>query len=169
MTKWIVHGIIFLIVAGVVTATFLNTDPKDDTSAVFQLPALMLAGVYAGILFIMYILPAITDKATQMVFDSGEMVEDEKAVDPSLTLENRNLHGELDELLESLDEREAHIIDHRFGLNGKKPLTLEEISRDFGVSRERIRQVQNIALAKMKKILGQKDEPMPESMKPHQA
>ncbi|MDB4461027.1 RNA polymerase sigma factor RpoD/SigA [Akkermansiaceae bacterium] len=88
----------------------------------------------------------------------GEMVQDEKAVDPSMTLENSNLHGELDELLDSLDEREAHIIDHRFGLNGKKPLTLEEISRDFGVSRERIRQVQNIALAKMKKILGKKDE-----------
>ena len=88
----------------------------------------------------------------------GEMVQDEKAGDPSMTLENSNLHGELDELLDSLDEREAHIIDHRFGLNGKKPLTLEEISRDFGVSRERIRQVQNIALAKMKKILGKKDE-----------
>ena len=88
----------------------------------------------------------------------GEVVQDEKAVDPSMTLENSNLHGELDELLDSLDEREAHIIDHRFGLNGKKPLTLEEISRDFGVSRERIRQVQNIALAKMKKILGKKDE-----------
>jgi len=77
MTKWIVHGIIFLIVAGVVTATFMNTDPNDDTSAVFQLPALMLAGVYAGILFIMYVLPAITDKATTMVFDSGEMVEED--------------------------------------------------------------------------------------------
>ncbi|MBK1856365.1 hypothetical protein JO972_15445 [Verrucomicrobiaceae bacterium 5K15] len=75
MTKWIVHGIIFLIVAGVVTATFVNTDPQDDTSAVYQLPALMLAGVYAGILFIMYVLPAITDRATHMVLDSNEMVE----------------------------------------------------------------------------------------------
>ncbi|MEJ6729483.1 MAG: sigma factor-like helix-turn-helix DNA-binding protein, partial [Akkermansiaceae bacterium] len=47
----------------------------------------------------------------------------------------------------------------------KKPLTLEEISRDFGVSRERIRQVQNIALAKMRKIIGRKDEPLPDSVK----
>ncbi|MDB4403718.1 MAG: RNA polymerase sigma factor RpoD/SigA [Akkermansiaceae bacterium] len=97
----------------------------------------------------------------------GEMVQDEKAVDPSMTLENSNLHGELDELLDSLDEREAHIIDHRFGLNGKKPLTLEEISRDFGVSRERIRQVQNIALAKMKKILGKKDESSLDAVEAH--
>ncbi|MGY8646252.1 MAG: sigma-70 family RNA polymerase sigma factor [Verrucomicrobiales bacterium] len=97
----------------------------------------------------------------------GEVVQDEKAVDPSMTLENSNLHGELDELLDSLDEREAHIIDHRFGLNGKKPLTLEEISRDFGVSRERIRQVQNIALAKMKKILGKKDESSLDAVEAH--
>lgn len=75
MTKWIIHGIVFLFVAGVVTATFMNTDSKDDTSAVYQLPALMLAGVYVGGLFIMYVLPAITDKATHMVYDSGEMVE----------------------------------------------------------------------------------------------
>ncbi|MDB4506867.1 RNA polymerase sigma factor RpoD/SigA [Akkermansiaceae bacterium] len=95
----------------------------------------------------------------------GETVEDEKAADPSMALEGKNLHNELDGLLESLDEREAHIIDHRFGLNGKKPLTLEEISRDFGVSRERIRQVQNIALAKMRKIIGRKDEPLPDSVK----
>ena len=97
----------------------------------------------------------------------GEVVQDEKAVDPSMTLENSNLHGELDELLDSLDEREAHIIDHRFGLNGKKPLTLEEISRDFGVSRDRIRQVQNIALAKMKKILGKKDESSLDAVEAH--
>ncbi|BDS06442.1 hypothetical protein NT6N_14820 [Oceaniferula spumae] len=77
MTKWIVHGLVFLFVAGVVTATFMNTNSEDDTSAVFQLPALMLAGVYVGILFIMYVLPAITEKATHMVYDSGEMVEED--------------------------------------------------------------------------------------------
>lgn len=75
MTKWIFHILAFLFVAGVVAATFMNTDSKDDTSAVYQLPALMLAGVYLGGLFIMYVLPAITDKATHMVYDSGEKVE----------------------------------------------------------------------------------------------
>lgn len=75
MTKWIVHIIIFLVVAGSVAAAFINTDPNDDTSAVAQLPALILAGVYLGILFVLYILPAITDKATAAVLDSNELVE----------------------------------------------------------------------------------------------
>ena len=75
MTKWIVHGIIFLCIAGIVTATFMNTDSSDDSSAVTQLPVLLLAGVYVGILFVMYILPAITEKATTAVLDSGELVE----------------------------------------------------------------------------------------------
>lgn len=75
MSKKIVHVIIFLIVAGVVITTFSNTDSKDDTSAVMQLPALMLAGVYVGIMFVLYVLPTITDKATSAVLDSGELVE----------------------------------------------------------------------------------------------
>jgi tetratricopeptide (TPR) repeat protein len=75
MTKNIVHVIIFLIVAGVVFTSFSNTDSQDDTSAVMQLPALLLAGVYVGIMFVLYILPAITDKATSAVLDSGELVE----------------------------------------------------------------------------------------------
>ena len=75
MTKKIVHAIVFLFVAGVVAATFINTDSSDDSSAVTQLPALMLAGAYLGIMFVLYVLPAITDKATTAVLDSGELVE----------------------------------------------------------------------------------------------
>ena len=75
MTKWITHGIIFLVVAGIVAATFITTDSSDDSSAVAQLPALLLAGIYVGVLFVMYILPAITDKATAAVLDSNELVE----------------------------------------------------------------------------------------------
>jgi len=75
MTKKIVHVIIFLLVAGVVAATFINTDSSDDASAITQLPALMLAGVYLGIMFVLYALPVITDKATTAVLDSAELVE----------------------------------------------------------------------------------------------
>lgn len=75
MTKWIVHIVIFVIVAGVVTAAFTNSDGDADAKAVSQLPALLLAGVYLGILFVLYILPAITDKATSAVLDSNELVE----------------------------------------------------------------------------------------------
>ena len=88
----------------------------------------------------------------------AEVIQDHRAVSPLEALESKNHHDELDSLLDILDERESRIIDSRFGLNGKKQLTLEEISRDFGVTRERIRQIQNIALAKMKKALKKKDQ-----------
>src|SRR5271165_7327565 len=57
------------------------------------------------------------------------------------------------ELLEVLDDRERKIILMRFGLEGGKPEILEEIGKKFGVTRERIRQLQNIALAKLRRAL----------------
>ena len=81
MTKWIAHILVFIFVAGLVIVTFTNTDSKDGTSAVYQLPVLMLAGVYLGGLFIMYLLPAITDKATHMLYNSGEQVEHDPLYD----------------------------------------------------------------------------------------
>lgn len=94
--------------------------------------------------------------------DYSEMIGDERAVNPLDALADKNMHGQLDGLLDILDERESRIIDARFGLNGKKPMTLEEVGREFGVTRERIRQLQNIALDKMRKKLRKKEKPMPE-------
>ena len=91
----------------------------------------------------------------------AEIIGDEKAVDPMQALDNSTLHGELDGLLELLDEREHQIIDARFGLNGATPMTLEEVGREFGVTRERIRQLQNLALTKMRNALRRKDNPIP--------
>lgn len=91
----------------------------------------------------------------------AETLGDTKAVDPSDALTAKEMHRELGPLLKLLDKRETKIIGARFGLNGKKPLTLEEISRDFGVTRERIRQLQNIALEKMRRALGKKENPIP--------
>ncbi len=92
----------------------------------------------------------------------SDIIGDEHAVDPFAALDNKNMHGELDDLLEVLDEREHRIIDARFGLDGKNPMTLEEVGVEFGVTRERIRQLQNIALDKMRKALHRKEDPMPE-------
>ena len=94
----------------------------------------------------------------------SDIIGDEHAVDPFAALDNKNMHGELDDLLEVLDEREHRIIDARFGLDGKKPMTLEEVGVEFGVTRERIRQLQNIALDKMRKALHRKEEPIPEPL-----
>lgn len=91
----------------------------------------------------------------------AEIIGDEKAINPMEQLDNNTLHGELDGLLDLLDERESQIIDARFGLNGRTPMTLEEVGREFGVTRERIRQLQNLALTKMRKALRRKDNPIP--------
>ncbi len=91
----------------------------------------------------------------------GEIISDERAENPLEMLADKNLHGEIDGLLSVLDERERRIIDERFGLNGKKPLTLEEVGREFGVTRERIRQLQNSALTKMRRALRKKEKPAP--------
>ena len=91
----------------------------------------------------------------------GEVIGDERAVNPLDMLADKNIHAELDGLLDVLDERERRIIDKRFGLNGRKALTLEEVGREFGVTRERIRQLQNSALTKMRRTLSRKESPLP--------
>jgi RNA polymerase primary sigma factor len=87
----------------------------------------------------------------------GEVIADDRAIDPLEALSQKNGLDELDLVLDTLNERETEIIGARFGLNGKRILTLEEIGRDFGVSRERIRQIQNAALNKMQKALTKKN------------
>ena len=89
----------------------------------------------------------------------GELIGDEGATDPALALENKNMHTQLDGLLDVLDEREQRIIDARFGLDGQNPMTLEEVGLEFGVTRERIRQLQNVALAKMRQNLRKRELP----------
>jgi len=89
----------------------------------------------------------------------SEVISDESASDPHEMLADKNLHGEIDGLLSILNERERRIIDERFGLNGLKPMLLEDVGREFGVSRERIRQLQNAALSKMRNALMKKDKP----------
>jgi len=91
----------------------------------------------------------------------GEIIGDEKAQTPLELLSHKNMHNQLDDLLEVLDEREGKIIDARFGLNGQKPKTLEEVGQEFGVTRERIRQLQNIALKKLRRALQKKEDPGP--------
>ncbi len=96
--------------------------------------------------------------ADDSVATYADMIGDESATSPLDELANKNYLDELDDMLEILDERESAIIDSRFGLNGKKVMTLEEISHSFGVSRERIRQVQNAAIGKMRKALSKKEK-----------
>ena len=74
-------------------------------------------------------------------------------------MRDKNLRNEVGGLLEVLDDREKKIIFQRFGLDGGKPKTLEEVGKKFGVTRERIRQLQNIALSKLRRALAKKERP----------
>jgi RNA polymerase primary sigma factor len=93
----------------------------------------------------------------------GEMISDESASDPLELLTDKNLQEQIGGLLSVLNDRERHIINNRFGLSGLKPMLLEDVGREFGVSRERIRQLQNSALEKMRKALMKKDKPAPQT------
>jgi RNA polymerase primary sigma factor len=89
----------------------------------------------------------------------GEIVGDEDAQTPFELLRDKNLRDEVSYLLQVLDGRERKIIFQRFGLDGGKPKTLEEVAKKFGVTRERIRQLQNIGLAKLRRALSKKETP----------
>jgi len=99
----------------------------------------------------------------------GEMVGDVAAVDPFENLSDKNMQLEVVDLLGQLDEREHKIIAARFGLDGNDPITLEEVGVKFGVTRERIRQLQNIALSKMRKALAKRERTTPENYLAHAA
>jgi RNA polymerase primary sigma factor len=88
----------------------------------------------------------------------GALVRDEGAPTPFEFLRDKNLSGEVNDLIAVLDSREKKIISQRFGLDGGKPKTLEDVGKDFGVTRERIRQLQNIALAKLRHALSKKED-----------
>src|ERR1700738_5123187 len=90
----------------------------------------------------------------------GEIIGDEEAQTPFELFRDKNMRDELRELLEVLDDRERKIIFQRFGLDGGNPKTLEEIGKKFAVTRERIRQLQNIALAKLRRALSKKETPI---------
>ena len=87
----------------------------------------------------------------------GEVIGDEMARNPLDALSDKNLWVELNDLLNILNERERRIIDERFGLTGGTPMTLEDVGHLFGMTRERIRQLQNAALTKMRKALSKKE------------
>src|SRR6266481_2969824 len=89
-----------------------------------------------------------------------EIVGDEDAQTPFELFRDKNMRDELSELLEVLDDRERKIILMRFGLDDGKPKILEEIGKKFGVTKERIRQLQNIALAKLRRALAKREKPI---------
>jgi RNA polymerase primary sigma factor len=83
----------------------------------------------------------------------AEVVQDESADTPYQHLEDKTVTRMLQEMVKTLDNREATILRARFGLDGGPQKTLEEVGVKFGVTRERVRQIQNIALKKLRKMI----------------
>ena len=80
----------------------------------------------------------------------GDFIPDEGQLSPVDQASKQLLKDHLDEVLATLTEREAKVLKLRFGLEGSKQMTLEEVGKVFGVTRERIRQIEAKALRKLK-------------------
>jgi RNA polymerase primary sigma factor len=82
--------------------------------------------------------------------DLGDFIEDADAVVPIEAAAFILLQDQLEDILATLSDREQRIIQLRFGLADGHPRTLEEVGREFGVTRERIRQIESKTLAKLR-------------------
>ena len=80
----------------------------------------------------------------------GDFIADDKQVSPYDSTSKQMLAENVEEVLKALSDREARVLRMRFGLAGNRTMTLEEVGREFGVTRERIRQIEAKALRKLK-------------------
>ena len=80
----------------------------------------------------------------------GDFIEDSTAVAPPEAASDSMLREQLDQVLDGLADRERKVIKFRFGLEDGHPRTLEDVGREFGVTRERIRQIESKTLAKLR-------------------
>jgi RNA polymerase primary sigma factor len=86
----------------------------------------------------------------------GSLLVDERAEDPLEALSGKDLGIEAGELLAALKTRERAVVVRRFGLAGHRAMTLEEIGSELGCTRERVRQIQDEALKRMRRAFGRR-------------
>ena len=94
----------------------------------------------------------------------SEIVGDENAATPFEMLRDKNMRDDVRDLLQELEPREAEILKARYGLDGGRQRTLEEVGKNLKVTRERVRQLQNIALGKLRRLMEKQDKPLPQFM-----
>jgi RNA polymerase primary sigma factor len=87
----------------------------------------------------------------------GELIGDERAKNPFDEINDRQLKDEVEALLDRLDRRERDILKYRYGLRGARVETLETVGRRFRITRERVRQIQNAAVGKLRQMMDEND------------
>jgi len=80
----------------------------------------------------------------------ADFIEDQHAIMPADVATANSLSEQIMSALDELSDREKEVVRLRFGLDGDQPQTLEEVGRQFGVTRERIRQIESKTLAKLR-------------------
>jgi RNA polymerase primary sigma factor len=87
-----------------------------------------------------------------------DLIEDKSAVSPDTEINTFFTKERLTGLLETVNAREQKVLNLRFGLNDSRPLTLAEVSKKMGVSRERVRQIEENAIRKLKKFMSEQEK-----------
>lgn len=95
--------------------------------------------------------------ATEDTISLNEILEDEKTVRPDEAVFNADELNTIQNLLNQIDKREAEVLRLRFGLDDEEPLTLKEIGKRVGLTRERVRQIEKESLANLHAILNNED------------
>jgi RNA polymerase primary sigma factor len=90
----------------------------------------------------------------------GDIIGDEKGQLPYDKINDEQLRQEVEELLDKLSRREREILKYRYGLRGAKVETLEVVGKRFDITRERVRQIQNSAVLKLRSMLDENDQPV---------
>jgi len=84
-----------------------------------------------------------------------DIIPDEKAGGPESITQDNDMHERILEWLDVLNDKQKEVLARRFGLLGYEPSTLEDVGKEIGLTRERVRQIQVEALRKLKELLRQ--------------
>ena len=129
-------------------AVQLGREPKmDELSGALEIPSDKLFAMLEATKGTMSLETPMGDEEGSPLAD---LLQDHSAVSPCYSAERLDLQKKVTSLLQTLTPREAHIIRRRFGIGELEDATLEEIGHEFSVTRERIRQIEERALAKLR-------------------
>ena len=129
-------------------AVQLGREPKlEEMSRVLDIPSDKLSSLLESTQGTLSLETPVGDEESSNL---SEVLEDHSAVSPFYSAERTDLQAKVTSLLQTLTPREAHIIRRRFGIGHLEDATLEEIGQEYSVTRERIRQIEERALAKLR-------------------